>query len=234
MTLHWFDHLFVVVVMLGAFPFGGWIAYRRFLARLERIGDFALVQEYRNTLLWLGGLAIATLLVWWFAARPFAMLFATTPLMPDGPEMAPAIALGAGIGLLIRPLLAWRVPRLAEMFRKQMAAIAAFLPRSREQLLWGLAVSCAAGLCEEIGYRGYLMPYLGAWLPAWGTIAGSALIFGLAHIYQGRTGTLMTTLVGAGLAALYAVSGSLWWPIALHAALDLSAMTTAYVVLRER
>lgn len=234
MTLHWFDHLFVAVVMLGIFPFGGWIAYRRFLARLERIGGPALVQEYRHTLIWLGGLAIATLLVWWIAGRPFGLLFATTPLLPDGPDIASAVAMGAGAGLLIRPLLAWRVPRIAEAFRKQMAPIAAFLPRTREQLSWGLAVSCAAGLCEEIGYRGYLMPYLGTWLPIGGTIAGSALIFGLAHIYQGKMGTLMTTLIGAALAGLYAVSGSLWWPIALHAALDLSAMATAYVVLRER
>jgi membrane protease YdiL (CAAX protease family) len=233
MTPTWLDHLFVLLVMLGAFPFGGWIAYRRFLARAARIGGRALVQEYRNTLLWLGGLAIAALLVWWIGARPFAALFVTPPRLPDGAEMAPPIALGAGIGLLVRPLLAWRIPRLAAVFRRQMAPIAAFLPRTGEQLLWGLAVSLAAGLCEEIGYRGYLMPYLGAYLPLWGMIVGGALIFGLAHIYQGWMGTLMTTLIGAALAGLYLVCGSLWWPIALHAAIDLSAMITAFVVLRQ-
>ncbi|WBO22443.1 CPBP family intramembrane glutamic endopeptidase [Sphingomonas abietis] len=232
MTPGWPDHLFVLIVMLGAFPFGGWIAYRRFLARATRIGDRALVQEYRNTLLWLAGLAVATWLVWWIGGRPLAALFATPPRLPDGPDIAPPIAFGAGIGLLARPVLAWRIPRIAQAFRRQIAPIAAFLPRTGAQLRWGLIVSLAAGLCEEIGYRGYLMPYLGAALPLWGMIAGGALIFGLAHIYQGWVGTLMTTLIGAALAGLYLVCGSLWWPIALHAAIDLSAMVTAYVVLR--
>lgn len=234
MTPGWLDHCFVAVAMLGLFPFGGWFAYRRFLARLDRIGGHALVQEYRHTLIWLGGLALATLLVWTIGGRPLSALFATTPLLPDGPDMAPPIAVGAGVGLVVRPLLAWRVPRLAEAFRRQMAPIAAFLPRTRAQLLWGLAVSCAAGLCEEIGYRGYLLSYLGHTWPGWGAIAVGAPVFGLAHIYQGWKGTLMTTLIGAGLGALYAVSGSLAWPIALHAALDISAMATAFVVLRRR
>jgi uncharacterized protein len=234
MTPGWPDHLYVASVLLLIFPVGGWLAYRRFLARAERIGGRALVQEYRYTLIWLAGLAAGALLVWQAQGRAIADLFAVRPLSPDGPDIAQAMVIGAGIVLLVRPVLAMTSGRLAALFFRQMEPLAAFLPRTVEQLGWGLAVSLAAGLCEEIAYRGYLMPYLGHWLPVPGVFVGTALIFGIAHAYQGRMGVLATTLLGGGFGAIYWESGSLAWPILLHALLDVSAMFTAFVVLRRR
>ncbi|MDH7639933.1 CPBP family intramembrane glutamic endopeptidase [Sphingomonas oryzagri] len=232
MTPIWADHLYVVGILLLVMPIVGTIAYRRFLARRERIGGRALVIEYRTTLLWQVALAGLPLLIWWITARPLAALFATRPVTSDGGDFAMALAIGAGIGLAARPLLAL-VPPIGRTFARQMTKLAPFLPRTVEQLCWGLAVSLAAGLCEEIAYRGYLMAYLGHWLP-WGwQIAGTAAIFGIAHAYQGKTGVMMTSVVGAGLGALYVVGGSLWPAIALHAALDVSVMLTAFIVLRE-
>src|SRR3954467_13074957 len=47
------DHVFVLLVLVIVFPLGGWWAYRRFLERLAREGETALVREYRITILWL-------------------------------------------------------------------------------------------------------------------------------------------------------------------------------------
>jgi membrane protease YdiL (CAAX protease family) len=59
----------------------------------------------------------------------------------------------------------------------------------------------------------------------------SAIVFGLAHAYQGAAGIVKTTVVGLVMAGLYAYSGSLWPGIVLHAALDLQGGAVAYQVL---
>lgn len=233
MTPGWIDHLYVVGVLLLFMPIVGWIAYRRFLARRERIGGRALVQEYRNTILWLIGLAGLAALIWWIEGRPLVALVTISPAWPDGSDFATALTIGGSIGLLVRPVLAF-VPALRANFAKQMAKLAPFLPQTGEQLVWGLLVSLAAGTCEEIAYRGYLMAYLGHWLPVGGVLAATAVIFGLGHIYQGKVGVVMTGGIGAGLGALYLASGSLALPMLLHALLDVSAMVTAFIVLREK
>jgi membrane protease YdiL (CAAX protease family) len=229
----WPDHLYVIAVQLLVMPIAGWFAYRRFLARRERIGGRALVQEYRHTILWLIGLAGLAALIWWAEGRPFAALVTTAPVWPGGADFAAPVALGGGIGLLVRPLLAF-VPAIRARFAKQMEKLAPFLPQTGEQLAWGLLVSLAAGTCEEIAYRGYLMTYLGHRLPWGGVLAVTAVIFGIGHAYQGKVGVVMTGVIGAGLGALYLASGSLVLPMLLHALLDISAMATAFIVLREQ
>ena len=67
-------------------------------------------------------------------------------------------------------------------------------------------------------------------LPA--AVVVAALLFGMAHAYQGSRGVLQTGLVGLGLAVLYVLSGSLWLPMALHAFVDLNSGLLAFSYLR--
>lgn len=54
-----------------------------------------------------------------------------------------------------------------------------------------------AGLCEEFLYRGFAMAVFGrAGLPAWVVVLASAVLFGLAHLYQGRGGFMSTMILG--------------------------------------
>ena len=62
------------------------------------------------------------------------------------------------------------------------------LPEDRRALCWGLIVSVFAGVFEEIAYRGYLIAYFGGWQDQWGALAASSVLFGLAHLYQGKRG----------------------------------------------
>jgi membrane protease YdiL (CAAX protease family) len=232
MTLTLLDHAFAILILGLIFPFGGWWAYRRFLERVQRDGGAALVREYRITLVWLLGVGLGAVAVWLAAGRGLAGLGFTPP--GGGGDAAMAIAAGAGGGLLIRPLLAAVSGKAAASMRRQFASLEPFLPKTREQLAWGLVVSVFAGVFEEIAYRGYLIAYFQAFLHDWAALVASSILFGCAHFYQGRLGTLMTAVLGAAFGWLYLETGSLVLPMILHAAVDISAMLTAFIVLRPR
>jgi membrane protease YdiL (CAAX protease family) len=71
------------------------------------------------------------------------------------------------------------------------------LPQAPPELLAFVALAVTAGLCEEFLYRGFLMAALGrAGLPVWGVVLLSSVLFGLAHLYQGRGGLVSTLVVG--------------------------------------
>lgn len=228
------DHLFVLLVLVLIFPFGGWWAYQRFLARLARDGEAALVREYRITLLWLLGLGLGTLAIWSIADRPLEALGLARIKRGEDFGLLVGISAGALGSLLLRPIVASVSSKAAAALRKQFGALDAFLPKTRKQLFWGLAVSLFAGIFEEIAYRGYLISYLSHWLNDWAAIGGSALLFGFAHFYQGKLGVVATTALGAAFGWIFVETGSLLLPILLHCAVDISAMVTAWIVLRNR
>jgi membrane protease YdiL (CAAX protease family) len=102
--------------------------------------------------------------------------------------------------------------------------VGALLPRTEGERRLFAALAVTAGICEEVLFRGFLLFYLQEVFPGLevaGAVAVSSIVFGLAHLYQGAVGTLMTGLFGAAMAILYVVSGSLVLPILLHALLDL-------------
>jgi uncharacterized protein len=82
--------------------------------------------------------------------------------------------------------------------REFMQALAErILPQSKAELLPYLGLAITAGLCEEFLYRGFAMAALSrAGLPAWGVVLLSSVLFGLAHLYQGRGGLLSTLVIG--------------------------------------
>jgi membrane protease YdiL (CAAX protease family) len=71
------------------------------------------------------------------------------------------------------------------------------LPQSPVELLPYLALAATAGLCEEFLYRGFAMAALTrAGLPTWSVVLLSSVLFGLAHLYQGRGGLISTLVIG--------------------------------------
>ena len=64
-------------------------------------------------------------------------------------------------------------------------------------MLWCL-VSCTAGFCEEVLYRGYLQHQFAAWTgSAPAAIAIQAVIFGASHGYQGMKQMVIISVLGA-------------------------------------
>jgi membrane protease YdiL (CAAX protease family) len=71
------------------------------------------------------------------------------------------------------------------------------LPQSRLELVPFLALAVTAGVCEEFLYRGFAMAALAReGLPVWLVVLLSSVLFGLAHLYQGRGGLLSTLVIG--------------------------------------
>ena len=88
-------------------------------------------------------------------------------------------------------------------------------------------MSVTAGVCEEVLYRGFLVRYLHAGpgaVPALAAVGIAAGVFGLAHLYQGWTGVLLTAVVGVMFSGVLAVTGTLAVPMLLHAAIDLRVL----------
>jgi len=91
-----------------------------------------------------------------------------------------------------------RMGRSSGKTRDFMQALAErILPQSPAELLPYLGLAITAGLCEEFLYRGFAMAALSrAGLPVWGVVLLSSVLFGLAHLYQGRGGLLSTLVIG--------------------------------------
>ena len=101
-------------------------------------------------------------------------------------------------------------------------------------------VIVGAGIAEEIVYRGFLFERLGRLLGT-GARAKAAIVvltsalFGLVHLSgQGVPGAQQATLTGLVVGSIYAATGSLWLPMALHAAFDVAAVFIIHLGLETR
>jgi len=91
--------------------------------------------------------------------------------------------------------VAWLANRAVGANRAK--SISALLPQSAlEYGLW-IAVAVSAGICEEFVFRGYLQRQLWAVSgSAAAAIAGQALVFGVAHGYQGIQKMIVISILG--------------------------------------
>jgi membrane protease YdiL (CAAX protease family) len=97
------------------------------------------------------------------------------------------------------------------------------LPRTRREKEVFTLLSVAAGVGEEVAYRGYAIGALTPLLGAGGAATVTSIVFGVLHGYQGWLGTARTALMGALLAWGFLASGSIWPSIVAHTTVDLVA-----------
>jgi membrane protease YdiL (CAAX protease family) len=179
------------------------------------------VQSYQMTLLWLW---VATALLLVTTARHELFAPVATTLMDRYRNIALPAIIGLGIGALIPVLIARAKPREQMKQVKALGDTALILPRTSEERWWFAAVSVSAGICEEIIFRGFLIRYFATpplGLGVGAAIIAAALVFGIAHGYQGWKGVLVTAVLALVMTALFYATGSLVLPIVVHALLDL-------------
>jgi uncharacterized protein len=143
---------------------------------------------------------------------------------------APAAAIGAlaTLPLLVLFRLSWRSP--ARMLRKIREELERMLPQLfTDASTAGLAVvSLAAGVGEEVLFRGFLQAWLEARLGAIGGLLAASVLFGAAHpITVGYV--VIAALMGAYLGGLWQWTGNLLAPIVAHTLYDL---TVLWILLR--
>jgi uncharacterized protein len=132
---------------------------------------------------------------------------------------------GAAVIVTLQWLNLRRMGRSTSPLRGPLQALAErILPRSTIELVPFLALAVTAGLCEEFLYRGFAMAVISqAGLPTGLVILLSSILFGLAHLYQGRAGFVSTMVLGLLFGTSRAALGSLVPVIVWHAGVDVVA-----------
>lgn len=232
----WLDHL-LFLVLLVLVPLGDhsrW-GFKRLAAAAETDVPVARVSFYRNTLVLLWALAAALALLWLAARRPWSDLGLVLRLTGGlGGVMAGVVIVVAALSRLNR-VAPGDTTALAKL-NQSAGQLARLLPVTGRELGWFAGLSVTAGICEEALYRGFLIWYLGAYAalavpPQYvfaAAAAGSSLVFGLGHSYQGPRNALVTALTGGFLAAVVWITGSLYAAMLIHALMDVQAGHTSY------
>lgn len=206
--------------------------YQRFKRYRTTARRQAMYRKWlRDSFLSFGGIAVALLLLAGAFVGP--LLSSAQGWMPVRDARAwvaanPWPAFGGLTGILLAFVALTVVGVIAA--RKEggvttIGDIQAMLPRNRRELELGALMSVNAGVFEELVFRLALPAALyGATGSAEVAVLGSVLLFGGLHAYQGVSGVVGTTLVGAVFMAVYLLSGSILLPIVLHALFDLRSM----------
>jgi membrane protease YdiL (CAAX protease family) len=107
------------------------------------------------------------------------------------------------------------VPQLAEKL----------FPQDNAERLAFFALVVTVAVCEEFIYRGFVQRVFQnlSGGRAYVAVIGSAALFALAHLYQGRRGLVSTFMVGLLFSTVTAITLSLMPSIAAHFAADLMA-----------
>jgi membrane protease YdiL (CAAX protease family) len=135
--------------------------------------------------------------------------------------------LGIGLAfLLFANLLLFALAFILQFFHLTVPKdVALILPRTNTERLFWIILSMTAGICEETGFRGYVLTKLNLFLNNWPlTIAISSLSFGLGHFYQGVGGIILTGIYGLLFCLLFLWRKSLVPGIFAHFLQDFTAL----------
>ena len=140
---------------------------------------------------------------------------------------------GAGIVIAVAFRLFRKKKQPAKLYT--LGDIAPLLPRNNAERVWALLISLNAGWCEELFFRLFL-PLL-ITLATGNAVIGfgaAVIVFGLVHFYQGFSGILATTVLGALLTAIYLVTGNIWIAAGVHALVDINGLIVQPLLLGRR
>jgi membrane protease YdiL (CAAX protease family) len=212
--------LLLVLFLLIVMPAWGWLDMKR----LKRDNaPAALTQTYLVTMgvVWLLAVLSALLVPARFLWTPPAGLLGRMRLDAVPVAATAGVAVGLLIGMIAPVIIVRRHPVSID---RQLAPIRFLLPTTTLQRWLFVLVCITAGIAEEWIYRGFVFHFLVAELPTlngWLIAVAAAVLFGIAHAYQGKVGTVLTGLLGFIFSLLYIVTGSLLLPMAMHTVLDL-------------
>jgi len=226
----------LILLALGVIvPWRGAVRVRRLLAQPE-LSSTERISLYASTI------AFQWLAVFIVAWRALARGMRFDELGVASPNDFLTFSVAAGMTLLLCANQWFGLRRLARIPREKRGFIHRFaeklMPRSPLESLIFFALSCTAGLSEEFLYRGFVFSIFArvfsgsAVRVALAALFGSALLFGIAHLYQGRRGMLTTFFVGVIFAGARLWTSSLVPAVIAHTCVDLIAGLAAARLLR--
>jgi membrane protease YdiL (CAAX protease family) len=126
---------------------------------------------------------------------------------------------------LFRLLMRWPIgplEHLKRFFAETLTPLLGSRPDSDLAL-----ISMAAGVGEEMLFRGVLQGVLARWLGTWEGLAVASLLFGLLHPIS-TTYVVVAGLLGAYLGAVWILSGNLLVVVIAHAVYDYLALRALF------
>lgn len=91
-----------------------------------------------------------------------------------------------------------------------------------------LTASAAAPVFEEIMFRGFLLPSLTRYVPVWGAIVASSLLFSIAHLSLSEV--LPLAALGIVLGVVYTRSRNLLAPILVHSLWNSGTLLSLFIL----
>jgi uncharacterized protein len=224
------DFALVFIFLALIVPWRGYVRVRQLIKR-ESIATADRLVLYASTIAfqWI----VTVFVLWRCAARGYA------PPMLGLALPRPWLAIGAGVllsGLITANQLA-SIRRLASLPREKQGFFRSLslelMPQNNIERLAFFGLVTTVAICEEILYRGWaqmvFQNLLGGSVLA--AVLASAILFSIAHAYQGRRGLVATFIVGVVFSSVRVWTGSLLPTIAAHFVADISAGLIAPVWL---
>lgn len=226
------DHVLILLLFVAQ-PIYSAVESRHYIARARAGQPSERVRFYRETIgvEWL--FLILLIAAWFDFGRPIADLgFVRSGGW--GFWVGAVFCIGATAYLFY----AWQNMKKATAEEKarhvdSFGDVVHYVPHNRHELRNFYAISVTAGIVEEIVYRGFVIWYLGQYMPVWGAVVVSSVAFGLGHSYQGASGAARAGLVGLVFGVLYVITGSIWLPIIAHALFDILQGAAIHEILRK-
>jgi membrane protease YdiL (CAAX protease family) len=183
--------------------------------KLNRLPDFSRSAVYVG-LLFEGSLSLLALLLGWLFRRP-PLEAVEFNLSGIGLGIAATLPMLAGFVLAIwLPLPAFqRLLRVFDQFGRPFFAAYTVLDLA--------VLSLAAGMGEELLFRGVVQAVLDRWWGPWAALPVASLLFGLLHALT-PTYAVLATLAGLYLGGVWLLTGNLFVVIVAHAFYDLIAL----------
>jgi membrane protease YdiL (CAAX protease family) len=208
----------LVTFLAAVVPWRGRERYRRFRAATD---EDARSRYFRASLKFKWLIAVYATVLYAFEARAGHGL----PWLPrNGAAFGVAVLLLAAVGVgALRMQRVLASSRRRPRFERAVRRFSALIPRTPDERRLWVAVSWTAGITEELVYRAFAISWVAhifgndnsvAWLLI------PAVLFGLAHLYQGPRNVVLTGIVGIAF-ALLAVSAGLLLAMVVHALMDL-------------
>jgi CAAX protease family protein len=216
------DFWIIFLALAVVVPWRGRIRLKQLLAKPR-------VESHERISLYLSTIAFQWIAVGIAAWRAWAHGYTRTELgLGTGPNLFRSMIVGV-CGTIVLATLHWmnfrRMGRLLNKLPSRVQAMASrILPQSAPERMPFLALAITAGCCEEFLYRGFAMAvFARAGFPIWASVVVSSVLFGAAHLYQGRGGLIGTGILGLLFGAFRAFTGSFIPVAAWHAAVDIVA-----------
>ena len=225
------DHLLFLVLAI-VHPVLGFFSFRRLLRRIAAGERIDRAHLYNVTMIGHWTLFAVALALWAGTGRDWQLLGLGLNL--DARFLAGIVLTALGIVYLVRQVREVDTADQDDIrtVHRSLGKLDVIIPRNGNELGRFYALSTTAGIVEELLWRGYIIWYLASFMPIWVAALLSAVLFGIAHAYQGPANLPRITLVGIAFAGLYLLTGSVWLPMILHAAVDILQGRMAYGVVR--